>query len=170
MKPYQQGSLDGLCGLYSIINALRLVTGHRGRKHSMHLLDQLVSALNAKYASTAFINGTTTPDLSYLLNHVISSGIPIKKTKPFHKNDKLSLPDFWREVQRFLSAKSRAVITTFETPSLSHWTVVQSAFNKKFVLFDSDGMICLYRSRCTTYEMRKKRPYLLYPTCTFFIS
>ena len=25
MKPFQQGELDGLCGLYAIVNALRLI-------------------------------------------------------------------------------------------------------------------------------------------------
>jgi len=27
MKPYRQGALDGLCGVYSIINAVRIVNG-----------------------------------------------------------------------------------------------------------------------------------------------
>ena len=34
LKPYRQGQLDGLCGIYATINAIRLALGERGDQFS----------------------------------------------------------------------------------------------------------------------------------------
>lgn len=48
MKPYLQGNLDGLCGVYSLINAARLVGGPKGKRNSQRLLHACLAALKEK--------------------------------------------------------------------------------------------------------------------------
>ncbi len=36
IKPHRQGRLDGLCGVYALINALRLLWDHPNTIHGLH--------------------------------------------------------------------------------------------------------------------------------------
>jgi hypothetical protein len=42
----RQGSLDGLCGIYSVLNAVRFLAGPRrmGREHTAELFKRLIKA------------------------------------------------------------------------------------------------------------------------------
>ncbi len=47
MKPYEQGALDGLCAVYSIVNATRIVSGI-GEEEAKELFREIIRYLESK--------------------------------------------------------------------------------------------------------------------------
>ena len=47
MKPYEQGALDGLCAVYSIVNATRIVSGI-GEEEAKELFKEIIRYLETK--------------------------------------------------------------------------------------------------------------------------
>jgi hypothetical protein len=47
MKPYAQGALDGLCAVYSIVNATRIVTGI-SEEEAKDLFKEIIRYLETK--------------------------------------------------------------------------------------------------------------------------
>ena len=171
MMPLLQGQLDGLCGVYSTINATRLI--EKITREEAHRLFQKISRLIEPRKSLPAIlaNGLEPNDIAYILTNLIERQYPLKRFKPFHRVRRIALDLYWREVQGFLQAKeSRAVILAAESWTWSHWTVIRKATPKTLFLFDSDNMKIFQRRHCTTNEVSKARPILLYPTTTYFLS
>src|SRR5262249_1949827 len=71
LKPFRQGDFDGLCGLYAIVNAIRLAADPSTRI-SDTLAEQLFTYLIHNTSrrislARAVTEGITTPELSWLL-------------------------------------------------------------------------------------------------------
>src|SRR5918995_2496656 len=74
IAPYRRGQLDGLCGLYALINAIRLATHHHTGEfgHGVWrdlLLTLLGDAENVVGAATAVVHGIRTKPLYELAKH-----------------------------------------------------------------------------------------------------
>ena len=81
--PLVQGELDGLCGLYSIINSLTWglyslqVIGHRPRQQCSPLEQReieelflsLITRLTRKHGTRSVIDGISSLELAHLLRH-----------------------------------------------------------------------------------------------------
>ena len=74
VKPYAQGDLDSMCGIYAIINAFRALCREITWEISTHLFEHLVSCLNrhAKQALFPIIFGTGTSLMRKLLGEAQS--------------------------------------------------------------------------------------------------
>jgi len=171
MIPLTQGRLDELCGVYSTINATRLIEKITwGQSHRLfHDIFRLIES--RKSLSTILGNGLTANDIAYLFTNLIERQYPIKRFKPFHRVRRVALDIYWRKIQGFLSGgSSRAIIVVIEGKDWGHWTVIERATNKTLFLFDSDDRKRISRRRCTTKRMSRNRPVLLHPTMTYFLS
>ncbi len=170
MKPFRQGDLDGLCGLYATINAAKLISKRISRNRGSEFLLDAVLTINKK--SFDFLtDGTNTLDISRILRDSICDDFKIRRTKPFHTRSHVSLNEFWETLCCFLHSRpDRAAIIVIETSTYSHWTVVKKINNKRLILFDSSEGVFLNRKQCSTTERGPNVSTLISPPSTFFLE
>jgi hypothetical protein len=168
MEPFQQGGLDSLCGIYSLVNAEKVINQSK-TEHSQDLFNDIVTSLEEeKLLASILTDGMLLKNLKFILNQVLADRIP-QKTLPFHSKPNPNLGKFWSEVELFLSKKNRAVIISLSGVH-EHWSTVEKITGKKIKLFDSDGLNYLNRSYCTTAEATIKRPHIICSAQTLFLS
>ncbi len=167
MHVFRQGDLDGLCGVYSIVNAARVVA-RLGPDESAQLFERLVRQVGTAARVT---NGLGRGLMDELLRQVAADVLTCHK--PFRRVRQVPLQLFWSEASGFLAqppGRARAVILCLDTPGWSHWTTVVAVTERQARLVDSDGRKALDRRRCTTGRMTAARPYAIRPTYTYFLS
>lgn len=169
MKPFQQGGLDSLCGIYSLINAEKIINKTKA-EDSQKLFWEIVHFLeeNKQLASTLTV-GTQLKKMKLVLNEVIGEKIPNKELR-FNGKPNPSLDTFWEEVVGFLSeSQGRSVIFCL-SGVYDHWTTIREIKDKQIMLFDSDGLGLLKRAFCTTDDQNKQRKHVIRPAQTLFLS
>ncbi|MEW5735874.1 MAG: hypothetical protein AB1921_13530 [Thermodesulfobacteriota bacterium] len=170
MKPYLQGSLDGLCGLYSIVNATRLVTGRMGKETAADLFLSCVKHLHDKGKLPEVIRyGMGVNHMLSLLRDVVKPAFPMDYVRPFRLAATTPVDQLWDACTDFLAEQPRAVILVFSTWNWSHWTVAWQATGQRLFTFDSTDRKVINRRHCTTSEMSVEHGILLYPAQTFFL-
>ena len=170
LPPFQQGGLDSLCGLYSIINAERFIN-HSSDEEAQQLFDDLIHYLSRRGLLSKFlIGGIVSTEMLVVLNRVVGkkriSSVEIR----WRGVPNPELTDFWRSMQNFLDGTpGRSVILGLEGYH-DHWTVIESITNRSIMLYDSAMIKRLPRYRCTTSYATGTRKHLLLPAQTYFLS
>jgi hypothetical protein len=175
MNSYRQGDLDGLCGLYSVINASRLVVGEMRLPKSSELFHSCIRKIESKCSLPEVVcYGFGQNIMIALLRDVIMPVLPIRYSRPFCRAKDIPIDEYWTACKNFLDgAQNRAVILSYYTNwdyYLGHWTVVSGASEKRMVLFDSWNRKILVRRHCTTAQHSAEHSTFIVPTPTFFIS
>ena len=166
MFPYEQGSLDGLCGVYSIINASKIINDFNDEE-CIELFQQVVRFLDSERClSKLLINGIDINIIGQVMNNI--KDLRLNKEQPFRGKPETKLREFWSAMQNFLEMPHRAILVGLGGVH-DHWTVVKSLSVKQIKLIDSDGLKQLNRSLCTTGEPSKRRRHQIYPTHTYFL-
>lgn len=149
MRPARQGSLDGLCGVYAVINSLDLV-GMSMRRSALHreLFQQLVYALGAASLLSAMNDGMDALTLQRAAELAFgwlatTHGVVLEVTLPFHGRRFRSTAGFLRALRPYVDAPETAVIIAYRTVRHSHWTVVRDMDGSDLLLRDSDGLTAL---------------------------
>lgn len=134
MSPYEQGYLDGLCGIYSVINALRLVFKSMTELESIRLLREIFKCVEKrKKTSSIIVDGIDDKDISHILKEVIEPRYPILWRKPF-KRRLPTVDEFWDEILAFVTeGKHRTVIVGLEREDWDHFTVVHYITEKQLI-------------------------------------
>lgn len=177
--PYRarmQGNLDGLCGVYSVINAV----AHTAPKKltdadTREIFRTLLSVLseNGKLEE-ALIDGLKMRLLSRLIDSAsillfAKYGYQIKRKLAFSA-EPVELSEFWTRVQQHIEAYGTGTVILGMSGKHDHWTCVSSFSDDRANLIDSDGLRWLLRKNCTTSDARKGRHHVLWPTQTFLLS
>lgn len=170
MPPFQQGSLDSLCGLYSIINAERIIN-HSSDEETQQLFDDLIHYLSRRGLLTKFlIGGIIHTEMLVILNKVFGKKRISNVDIPWRGVPNPDLTTFWKSMQTFLDGTpGRAIILGLQGYH-DHWTVIESITNRSILLYDSSLINRLMRSQCTTVYATWKRKHLLLPAQTYFLS
>lgn len=132
MKELQQGELDCLCGIYSIINAVYFVSNKKIKRKP--LFNQLLLAyMNNWGIYDLLTNGLDLNQMKYLLNHTVKIH---KQIKIEHPNIRLhsKIPSL---ISSHLKKQSNAIVL-FSTNY--HWSLIKGYDNEKLSLFDSCGI------------------------------
>lgn len=168
--PFQQGGLDSLCGLYSIINAERFIN-HSTHEETQQLFDDLIHYLSRRGLLTKFlIGGIIHTEMLVILNKVVGKKRISNVSIPGRGVNNPDLTRFWRSMQNFLDGTpGRAIILGLQGYH-DHWTVIENITSRSIMLYDSSKIKCLPRSRCTTVYATWKRKHLLLPAQTYFLS
>ena len=167
MKPYYQGALDGLCGVYSIINAVRIVNDIDDQDGE-DLFKAIIAYLDReKNLSKIITDGLSILVIGEILKNV--KELNIAREKPFHGLGETGLPEFWSSMQEFLSLPNRSMLLGLGGVH-DHWSVIEKISDKRITFLDSDGIKHIDRGKCTTQEPDKKRIHHIYPTHTYFLS
>jgi len=168
--PFQQGGLDSLCGLYSIVNAERYIN-HSSNEETQQLFDDLIYYLSRRGLLSKFlIGGIIHTEMLVILKKVVGKKRISNVEIPWRGVQNPDLTKFWKSMQDFLDGTSgRAIILGLQGYH-DHWTVIESITNRSILLYDSALIKRLPRSSCTTVYATWKRKHLLLPAQTYFLS
>ncbi len=170
MKPYEQGALDGLCAVYSIVNATRIVSGI-GEDEAKELFKEIIRYLETKKdLGKTLIEGINLLTIGGILGEVVGARIK-NRSMPFKLSPETPLDQFWNEMMNFLGGGDRrTILIGVGGPMWDHWSIVESITDKQIRFFDSYRLKRLNRSRCATMRSTSSRPHVLSPTHTYFLS
>ncbi|OOF49683.1 hypothetical protein BKK54_08360 [Rodentibacter genomosp. 1] len=148
MKALQQGELDCLCGIYSIVNAVYFVSNRKIKRKPL-FNELLLAYMNNWGVYDLLTNGLDIYQMEYLLNHI----------SKLYKKIKIQ-PN---EIKRRSTLKSN-IITHLQSPNAgvlfstySHWSVINNYTDEELILFDSCSIKSINISE-------------ILPTSVFFIS
>lgn len=172
-KASAQGSLDGLCGIYAIINACNVMLGGGlDRDHQISLFCKLTSLLDDGRPIGEVVHdgigfrklGELIDVASRTLTH--DHGVCIER-KVAWKANKGNLSAFWNDLQQHVNTDEQRVALLGVEGKHSHWTVARKVSEASITLADSDNLKRFNRSDC--HLRPGKKPHQLQPTQTFFL-
>jgi hypothetical protein len=182
IRPFQQGDLDGFCGIYSVINSIHAAASncHASRRTSCPCDDALPSRLGKAQARDLFHylarylermrmlagacqSGLDTPDLRRILDRTH------RWMRQWHDVDLVwsrariapkvgAFRTAVRRIERHLSQPHTSAIVAIEA-RLGHWSVISECLSNRLRLADSDGGVWLPLSN------RKGRRYTWHAGC-----
>jgi hypothetical protein len=154
-RTYRQGDLDGLCGVYAIVNALRYVL-HLNNTQCQSLFGCLVKALaqTSRCSHKPLIEGMMFGQLKRLVAaagqcRCLGSDCTFQVRPLRLREQNHSLPTLWRALDEELGRTCVALIGL--TGADDHWCVVYRVTPKTLWLLDSSGRTRIRRSRCTVH-------------------
>ena len=155
IRPLQQGDLDGLCGVYAIVNAIRWLCPALSEGQSKKLFGALIDAREQRpmRRPLAFVyRGLTRAGLTRMVDTAIiwaanGPGLYIEAewlAPPERRRDPLA--KVWQRLERQIGPGAVAIVGLGKASD--HWTVAVEASPRQLTLLDSDGMSTLRRERC----------------------
>ena len=170
LPPFQQGGLDSLCGLYSIVNAERFIN-RSSDDQSQQLFDDLIHYLSRRGLLGQFlIGGILHPQMLLILRKVVGKKRIANVQIRWRGVPNPDLTTFWKSMQSFLDGTpGRSIILGLQGYH-DHWTVIEKITNRSILLYDSALIKRLPRSSCTTVYPTGKRKHVLLPAQTYFLS
>lgn len=180
--PIRQGSIDGLCGVYSVMNATEVVIGkfHYDRRLKRKASQRRVLFRNliGYLAKHDLLEET----LIWGFNDIDTKGgfidIAIKSVKKYQKRklrkqiafdtDDVTLDQYWEKLTEHLSQPDSAVIISL-SGRIKHWTCVRRITPNALILSDSSGIRQIARYHCTI-DIESRELYTLWPAMTYLLS
>jgi len=141
-RPFRQGDLDGLCGAYAVVNAVRLAAWpHRRLRHPAcaHLFGELVDELaEAGRLRDRVTGGMGRRGVARLLRRAklwldVEFELRLEVGRPFRKGDQPDPEACLRLLAGHLNQGGTAVIVATE----GHWTVLTAVRGGRLLLADS---------------------------------
>ena len=170
LPPFQQGGLDSLCGLYSVVNAERFINRSSDYK-SQQLFDDLIHYLSRRGLLGQFlIGGILHPQMLLILRKGVGKKRIANVQVRWRGVPNPDLTTFWKSMQSFLDGTSGRSIILGLQGYHDHWTVIEKITNRSILLYDSALIKRLPRSSCTTVYPTGKRKHVLLPAQTYFLS
>lgn len=172
-SPLQQGALDGLCSIYSIINAVRLLHEQALKPCiAFDLFEMLFDKLSARLGpSESLCRGAEPADLRALLRHTRKTlreqtdiRISISRIKLDARSRRLDV--VWSTLRKRFDDGAVAIIGL--EGFHAHWTVGYRATAKTIRLFDSGGLRVLTRRHCSLRSDHRRHH--LIPENIFIVS
>jgi hypothetical protein len=152
LKPYRQGRLDGLCGVYTLINALRLLCPRLDEVDCERVFCALIRARARQAASplTVIDGGLSRRELLRLIGfwqRFAARELGVTLSVSRLKVSEPSLRGIWRGLGRALDDKSVAIVGLDGVER--HWTVAYATTERTLRVTDSSGLRAIFRSQCT---------------------
>lgn len=166
-QAYCQGRLDGLCGVYSLINTRRLLWPRTSRADSVDLFYECLSWLEDRSMLAEVVaNGMGVNTLVGMSREVIEANTPgMLRLRPYYRRA-VDLDTYWAGIHDSLASGPTAMLICMESWDWSHWTVVSGAELHRLSLFDSSDRKSIFRHHCTVEEVSESTPTQLYPSLT----
>lgn len=170
LLPFQQGGLDSLCGLYSIINAERIIN-RSSDNDAQQLFDGLVHFLSRRgLLRKLLLGGIIHTEMLMILDKVVGKQRISRVEVPWRGVPNPDLTTFWESMRWFLDGTPGRSIILGMQGYHDHWTVIEAITNRSILLYDSAKIKRLPRSHCTTVYPTWKRKHVLLPAQTYFLS
>ena len=161
-KPFRQGDLDGLCGIYSTVNSVRALCPEIDTDDASFLFDHLIQQLPKAGANApvAIANGIGTGELGRLIARAVryvaaehDIGLAVARL-PKALRRTADIKRLWSALADAVSPTCVAVIGL--TGKRHHWTVVAHVTPHQIHLYDSGEMSLLRRRHCTLRKSHKR--------------
>jgi hypothetical protein len=158
LTPYYQGSLDSLCGVHAIINALQVLVPAMSRKDAQTLFQVLMKEIARKEALKVIWRGMD----GVLFRHLLMRGlesvlasheISIEVSRPFGSRP-VEFVDMIQTLAQMLDESCVAV--TMVHARVWHWTVIAKITRKSILLFDSNGLSAIRIENCALRKSDKR--------------
>lgn len=145
---YQQGQLDGFCGLYCLINAVYFLGCIHSHEQACELLEAICLELeSSNYSLTERVaRGTDTKEIMGIVSRVLEPRFGIKRVRPF-VGRRVTFEGFVERIESFLENQNGIALIHLGG-CYDHWTLVSSVTQKAFRLFDSDQLKYVSLSNC----------------------
>jgi hypothetical protein len=152
LKPYRQGRLDGLCGVYTLINALRLLCPKLDEDACERVFCALIRARTWQKCSPLSVihGGLSRRELLRLIGswqRFTAREFGITLTVSRLTVAEPTLRGIWRGLCRALDGESVAILGL--DGAERHWTVAYAATERALRVADSSGLRVIFRSQCT---------------------
>ena len=171
LVPYEQGELDGLCGIYASVNAMKLIDKTMRGPKSVVLFNKLLRCLEKSgRLSNVATNGMYLSDLNILLKEVVNNRYGIVVQRPFYWTRKRPLDHLLSEVGTFLEEDSGRAVIASVSGGMYHWSVIARVTRKEIHFFDSHSIKKLRRDKFTTGRLTYNKPYYFDKKDVFFLS
>ena len=172
---HTQGSLDGLCGIYAIINSCEILlpNGLKDEERGA-LFCKLVNLLDDGRPIGEIIHegigfrklGELIDVASRTLQH---HGIRIDRTVAWKtEEDHKSIDDFWSNISEAINAEAGRIALIGFAGSADHWTVVSRMTDARMHLVDSEGRKQLNKAHCGLSQDDARHQ--LWPTQTYLLT
>ena len=159
-----------MCGLYSIINAERIINRSSDGETQQLFNDLIYYLSRRKLLSKFLIDGIIHTEMLLILDKVVGRQRISNVQIPWRGVHNPDLTKFWKSMQNFLDGTSgRAIILGLQGYH-DHWTVIEKITSRSIFLYDSALIKRLPRIRCTTVYATWKRKHVLLPAQTYFLS
>ncbi|MDR3465294.1 MAG: hypothetical protein P4M07_05050 [Xanthobacteraceae bacterium] len=156
VKAMEQGHLDSLCGVYSVVNAVRWVLGGNPPKMSAEdLFATVIGWLEWRAGAAEALTAGVEPKILWRV--VVSAlddlrkenGVTIKADRPFARRRRLTAAEVHQTLAREFNASTAGIayVVVF-SGRLNHWSVVRGVTLTSFLLFDSCGHSRVAVDRC----------------------
>lgn len=142
-QPWQQGLFDGLCGVYSIINAVHLVSRDFTMTDGRRLFVHLTSRAHDRYPNMIFegVSFAGLYELSGMVpEYLVRRGkTPVSVSAPYLDATFNTLDSFLDDLGERITNKASAAIVGLVNPR-AHWTVINEVLKGSIRFSDSCGM------------------------------
>ena len=179
--PIRQGSIDQLCGVYSVMNANEVVIGkfHYDRKLKLKASQRktLFSDLIGQLAKHDMLETVLTCGIADIDTNGGFIDIAIKSVKKYQKRklrkqiafdtDDVTLEQYWEKLTEHLGQQDSAVIICL-SGRIKHWTCVREITPNALILSDSSGIRRIARDR-SAIETESRDMYTLWPNLTYLL-
>src|SRR5829696_7900145 len=165
LVPFQQGDLDGLCGIYALINAIRLATEDDTRDFPDAAWQELFFTLLLEADAVV---GTVEAvglgiDLQPLfrvaqaaVRHMADEhGLRLTVTHAIRRGEPRTLDAILRRLAE-LTQQPRSAVLICLTGHLDHWTVLRRVTGQSLTLFDSSGCARISLANCRSSAERPR--------------
>ena len=153
MRPFRQGALDGLCGAYSIVNAIRAICPELTDDHSEYLFTALMTFVGERGRAPVdvvcyglgkrLLRGGIRIGIDYT-SQELAIGLRERQLKIAGKP---TVARLWRLLAEVLGPNSVAIVGLGGREN--HWTVAIEGTERQLRLLDSGNRRVLRRSACT---------------------
>jgi len=169
--PYIQGHLDGLCGVYAIVNSLCSLY-NLNRKQAEEIFKLCVKTIDHK-VSHAICNGMGNHDIRLCLKQVSfwleKNNYGCLGWEQVFKNEEIKSIRTWlRALHNAIDNFEAIAIVGFDYPH-AHWTVVSLTTKKTLKFIDSEKMKKVNKSKLTIRQSQNKKKWIVDTEATFIL-
>ncbi len=170
-KPLTQGDEDGLCGLYSIINALALLYPAVMNQERRNQVFKAIASV-CKGGLSVLWTGTTVQDMRHMLHTARNCLTDVAKfdwEQPFAKSEFKTFDEFVRELKWRIEGDDAFGIVGISKP-WGHWTVAERLTWHEMIMHDSCHVKQIplgksgFTGNGTDYEFDHKQTFTLMKT------
>jgi hypothetical protein len=172
----KQGSFDGLCGVYAVVNsAALLVKKPMTNSNARELFAVLIRKIDDdQMLLDSVVHGILFRHLGQLIDvaseHLrkLEGGFILERKVAFRRQPE-ALGDYWQRLKGHLSQNRRSTAIIGTSGKHDHWTCATKISDSQIDLRDSSSIKQLKRSHCTIGNPKIGRPHGLWPTQTYLL-
>lgn len=130
MRPAKQGTLDALCGVYAVVNALK-VAKVRNAQPTIYrdAFRHLIESIPEDYVHSALIDGLTADEVLQMSRRAFrrlrKHGVNARVSRPWTDRHDMPLDRYMAHLQRIHDRAGAAAIIRVSRPGYAHWTVAR---------------------------------------------